>query len=83
MLLITINNARITQNIVEFRVVHLAIKQRNVLIIIGERNKITMFEGTSSGLHTHGRLLSSLVDTIVALTAIYSDTLTGVFVSNK
>ena len=43
--------------------------------------KKRMLKSTSSGLHTHGRFFSTLMDTVIALTTIYGNTGTSVTIS--
>jgi hypothetical protein len=54
-----------------------------MFIIVCKRHKIRILKGTSRGLYTHGRLLSTLMNTIIALTTIHGNACTSVTVSNK
>jgi len=77
------NISRNAYNIIIITMQNFTSHKRDMFIIISKCNEIRILKSTSCGLHTHGRFLGFLMDTVIALTTIYGNACTIIFICNK
>jgi hypothetical protein len=77
------NISRNAYGVVIITMQNLTSHKRNVLIIISKCNKIRILESTSSGPHAHRRFFSFLMDAIITLATINSNTCTSILICDK